>query len=126
MSTPARDLDVPARVGDRYVLLARGVLRGVHHLDEAVARGPAAAFQCGTEFAHLHPPGDGSLHLTLPPAVYDEVLAKDWGEPHPISGTMQLFGLRDGQELETVWQLVVVSYRYAVGEPAAGTHDQPC
>jgi hypothetical protein len=29
-------------------------------LDPALAAGPAAAFQCETEFAHLHPPGDGS------------------------------------------------------------------
>ena len=39
-------------------------------LDPAVAAGPAAAFLCETEFAHLHPPGDGSLHIALPPDVY--------------------------------------------------------
>ena len=39
-------------------------------LDLAVAAGPAAAFLCETEFAHLHPPGDGSLHIALPPDVY--------------------------------------------------------
>ena len=57
-------------------------------LDPALAAGPAAAFQCETEFAHLHPPGDGSLHIALPPDLYQAVQAADWGDPHPISGTM--------------------------------------
>ncbi len=86
------------------------------HLDEALAGGPEAAFQCAREFAHLHPPGDGSLHLTLPPSVHADARAKGWGEPHPISGTMLLFGPRDEPELETVWQILLVSYRYALGD----------
>jgi hypothetical protein len=87
-------------------------------LDESHARGPAEAFQCGTEFAHVHPPGDGSLHLTLPPAIYAGVLAQGWGEPHPISGTMMLFGPRNQRELETVWQVLLWSYRFAIGDDA--------
>lgn len=86
------------------------------HLDEDMAQGPEAAFQCAREFAHIHPPGDGSLHLTLPAAVHSDVRAKRWGEPHPISGTMLLFGPRDDAELETIWQVLLVSYRYAVGD----------
>lgn len=88
-------------------------------LSDEAASGPPAAFQCATEFAHVHPAGDGSLHLTLPPTVYAEVLDKGWGEPHPISGTMMLYGPRDRLELETVWQLLLASYRFALGpEPA--------
>ena len=86
------------------------------HLDPGLARGPGDAFQCGTEFAHLHPPHDGSLHLTLPPGAYGEVRAKGWGEPHPISGTMMLFGPRDAEELEVAWQVLLRSYRFARGE----------
>ena len=86
------------------------------HLDEEMAQGPDAAFQCAREFAHLHPPGDGSMHLTLPAVVHRDVGAKSWGEPHPISGTMLLFGPRDESELETVWQVLLVSYRYALGD----------
>jgi hypothetical protein len=85
-------------------------------LDEAWAKGPADAFQCRTEFAHIHPPADGSLHLTLPPAIYAAVLASGWGEPHPISRTMMLFGPRDQHELETVWQILLRSYRFAIGD----------
>jgi phospholipase/carboxylesterase len=86
------------------------------HLDPALANGPAKAYQRETEFAHLHPTGDGSLHMALPPSVYQEVLAKGWGEPHPISATMLVFGPRDEVELEIVWQILLTSYRYAVGD----------
>jgi len=85
-------------------------------LDSAMAAGPDDAFQCETEFAHIHPPGDGSLHMTLPHAVYDRMLDTGWGEPHPISGTMLVFGPRTEDELELVWQFIVTSYRFAVGE----------
>lgn len=85
-------------------------------VDADRAAGPPEAFQCGTEFAHVHPPGDGSLHATLPPAVYEAVRIAGWGEPHPISGTMLLFGPRTRRELETLWQLLLCSYRYALGE----------
>jgi hypothetical protein len=86
------------------------------HLDEALARGPDKAFQRGREFAHLHPAHDGSLHLTLPPEVYQEVLVKGWGEPHPVSGTMMIWGPRNGEELDTIWRLVQASYEYATGQ----------
>ena len=85
-------------------------------LDPALAAGPAAAFQCATEFAHLHPPGDGSLHIALPPNLYQAVRAAGWGDPHPISGTMLVFGPRDERELEIVWQIVLASYRFALGD----------
>ena len=83
------------------------------HLKPHAAKGPAKAFQRGSEFGHLHPEHDGSLHLNLPPALYDEVLRAGWGEPHPISGTMLVFGPRDEAELEVVWRLVRASYNWA-------------
>jgi hypothetical protein len=86
------------------------------HLDPGLARGPAQAFQRGREFAHLHPVHDGSLHLTLPPDIYEEVLAKGWGEPHPVSGTMMVWGPRNDEELDVVWRLVHASYAYATGD----------
>ena len=86
------------------------------HLDETLARGPRKAFQREREFAHIHPAHDGSLHMTLPPDVYEDVLAKGWGEPHPVSGTMMVWGPRNEEELELVWNLVRVSYAYATGE----------
>lgn len=90
------------------------------HLDPDLARGPRQAFQRGTEFAHIHADYDGSLHLTLPPELYDRVLETGWGQPHPISGTMMLFGPRDEGELEVVWGIVRESYRYATDSQAPG------
>lgn len=104
------------RIGDSCVSVPGARAFSLH---ETHANGPGEAFQCGTEFAHVHPPGDGSLHMTLPPAVYEAVLDARWGEPHPVSGTMLVFGPRDRPELDTVWQLVLCSYRFALGE------DQP-
>lgn len=93
------------------------------HLAEDHARGPAAAFQRGTEFAHIHTDNDGSLHLTLPPDLYDEVRAAGWGEPHPVSGTMMLFGPRDEDELEIAWRILEASWRWASGLDAIGSID---
>src|SRR5687768_5049040 len=31
------------------------------------------AFMVGREFAHIHPPSDGSLHMTLPPDIISQV-----------------------------------------------------
>jgi Family of unknown function (DUF5519) len=84
-------------------------------LDEASAGGPSEAFQVAREFAHVHPPEDGSLHMTLPPDVADVAYAAGWGEPHPISGTPLIFGPRNETELEVVWGLLRASYEYASG-----------
>ncbi len=89
------------------------------HLREESARGPRQAFQAGYEFAHLHPSDDGSLHMTLPSDLYDKVLSTGWGEPHPLSGTMLVWGPRDAAELEIVWGLVKASYAYAQGSYVA-------
>ena len=86
-------------------------------LDEATARGPREAFMVGREFAHLHPPEDGSLHLTLPAPVAGAVYAAGWGEPHPMTGTPLIFGPRDEAELEVVWGLLRVSYEHASTPP---------
>jgi hypothetical protein len=88
-------------------------------LAESFAKGPPEAFQCEREFAHIHPHHDGSLHLTLPRGAYAEVLDKGWGEPHPISGTMMLFGPRDDHELEIAWRIFETSYAFARGSETA-------
>jgi phospholipase/carboxylesterase len=85
-------------------------------LEETVATGPQEAFQAGREFAHIHPGYDGSLHLTLPVELAHEVVEKGWGEPHPVSASMMVYGPRDEAELEVVWCLLLASYRFAVGE----------
>lgn len=92
------------------------------HLDPALALGPPEAFMVGDEFAHLHGASDGSLHAVLPRDVATQAIERGWAEFHPLAGRRMLpativmiYGPRDRAELETVWQLVEVSYAFARG-----------
>ena len=92
------------------------------HLDPVLAAGPPEAFMVGTEFAHLHGPDDGSLHMALPPEVVGEAVARGWAELHPLARAGRLpetlvmvYGPRNADELETVWWLVTSSYENARG-----------
>ncbi|WP_133802521.1 luciferase domain-containing protein [Kribbella caucasensis] len=91
------------------------------HLRPESARPGAERFLIGTEFAHLHGPADGSLHACLPYDVVAEVIEKGWGELHPVARDglrpttlVMLFGPRDPDELEIIWQLVQVSHDFAI------------
>jgi hypothetical protein len=53
--------------------------------------------------------------MTSTPIYIDATDPEGWGEPHPISGTMLVHGRRDHFELEVVWQLLITSYRDALG-----------
>lgn len=93
------------------------------HMLPMYAKGSEQAFFAGTEFAHLHGPSDGSLHLTLSPEDTAELLAKGWGERHPLArrmakpGLIMVFGPRDNAELEIVWEIVQRSYINAATRP---------
>ena len=89
-------------------------------LEPEYAEGPRQAFLAGGEFAHLHL--DGSLHLTLPRELGDEVVVQGWGEVHvdaearrgsPIF--MMIYAPRDEDELEAVWRIFRLSYEFALG-----------
>ena len=101
------------------------------HLDPRLAQGPREAFMdrtlgsnlAGTEFAHLHGPADGSLHLMLPVSVARDAIESGWSELHPMARRgaapqtlVMLYGPRDREELEMVWRLVQASYAFARGE----------
>jgi hypothetical protein len=97
------------------------------HLDPELAIGPPEGFMVGTEFAHLHGPDDGSLHMALPPEVARAAIDRGWAELHPLARAGRLpetlvmvYGPRDADELETVWSLVTASY-----ENARGRHRPP-
>nr|WP_042184986.1 luciferase family protein [Kibdelosporangium sp. MJ126-NF4]CEL16434.1 phospholipase/carboxylesterase [Kibdelosporangium sp. MJ126-NF4]CTQ90386.1 phospholipase/carboxylesterase [Kibdelosporangium sp. MJ126-NF4] len=86
------------------------------HLAPEFGTGPDDAFiKLSREFAHLHPLQDGSLHMTLPATVKKVVTEAGWGVPHPIQNTQLLFGPRDRDEIEVVWQVLLKSYTYARG-----------
>jgi phospholipase/carboxylesterase len=92
-------------------------------LSEQVASAREEAFLIGREFAHVHPPYDGSMHMMLPPETVDQVLARGWGEPHPMARrglipptAVMVYAPRDADEVETVLQVIGASYRFARGE----------
>ncbi len=82
-------------------------------LAPAVATGPAQAFFSGTEFGHVHPSYDGSLHLILPVRLAERVVAAGWGTAAEPDGSVLVYGPRNEAELETVWQLLLAAYRQA-------------
>jgi phospholipase/carboxylesterase len=93
------------------------------HLHPALARGPKEAFPIDQEFAHLHGAFDGSIHAALPTDIATQAIESGWAEHHPLvrSGRapetfVMIYGPRDAGELETIWQLVEVSYAFARGE----------
>lgn len=80
------------------------------------------AFMIEREFAHIHPPGDGSLHMALPPAIVDVVIDNGWAERHPLAGRyglpaniVMVYGPRDEDELAVVSDLVRASHAFAAG-----------
>lgn len=91
-------------------------------LREATA-GPPDAFMVGREFAHLHPPPDQSLHLTLPERRAREAIEAGWAEFHPLVEAGRLpptmvmvYAPRDEAELDVVSGLVWESYQFACGQ----------
>ena len=85
--------------------------------------GPREAFMIGREFAHLHPPPDYSLHLTLPEPRARETIEAGWAEFHPLVEKGQLpptvvmvYAPRDATELAVVSGLVRESYRFALSQ----------
>jgi phospholipase/carboxylesterase len=80
------------------------------------------AFLVEREFAHLHPPYDGSLHAALPPQLVQTAIDNGWAELHPLAGRfglpsniVMIYGPRDAEELSIVTELVNLSHAYATG-----------
>ncbi len=91
-------------------------------LESDMTLGPQTAFMIGTEFAHLHPLPDYSLHLILPSELAGSAIQAGWAEQHPIarlgyisSGAVMVYAPREEDEVIVVAGLVRTSYRYASG-----------
>lgn len=88
-------------------------------LKNCVRRGADVAFLTQREFAHLHPPLDGSLHATLPPDVFARAVERGWAEPHVLSQDLvspsvaMIYAPRTSEELMVVIKLVEESRQYA-------------
>jgi phospholipase/carboxylesterase len=79
------------------------------------------SFMVECEFAHLHPSHDGSLHMTIPSELVDEVIANGWGERHPLAGKhglpdniIMVYGPRDEEELAVVAELLQASHAWGL------------
>ena len=89
---------------------------------EDTSKARPEAFMIDSEFAHLHPSHDGSLHLVLPAEVANKVIDKGWGEIHPMARggghsavPLMVYGLRNDEELEVVWLILRASFEFAGG-----------
>ncbi len=74
----------------------------------------------GGEFAHLHPPDDGSLHMVLAPDDVAQVLVRGWGELHPWAVTGRIlptivlvYAPRTDEEVRIVLDIATASLRNA-------------
>lgn len=93
------------------------------HLPTQTEASPGT-FMIDREFAHLHPPADGSLHMTLPPDIIETVTQNGWGELHPLAGRyglppniMMVYGPRNEDELAVVAALLRASHAFARSRP---------
>ena len=115
-----RVLELPG-AGVKESRVASPSVRAIKLSDED-GQGPRQAFIDDHEFCHLHPPPDGSIHLTLPDAVCRRAAEAGWVEPHLLAkgggiskSTVLVYAPRDSDELETVVKLIETSYLFARG-----------
>jgi hypothetical protein len=94
------------------------------------AAGPPEAFMVGSEFAHLHPGADQSLHAMLPLDLAEQAIAAGWAEPHPAARlgliphtAVMLYAPRDDAEREVVEGLIRASHAFARGGPGPAAPD---
>jgi len=123
------DPRLPAELARRVFALP-GVVERPSRISVAGARaltlapgeplGPPEAFMIDSEFAHVHPAPDHSLHAMLPPEIVAAALAAGWAEPHPVARmgllpatAVMLYAPRDEAELGVVECLVRTSHAFA-------------
>ncbi len=81
-----------------------------------------AALLIDREFTHIHPqPQGGSQHLALRPEDANEVIAKGWGEEHPLlkggylkTHTIMVYAPRDERDLNVIKTITQRSYDFAM------------
>jgi phospholipase/carboxylesterase len=123
------DQNAPVELQERLFALGRslaGVEIGPSHVSVPGARAfhlagctqaRRNAFMVECEFAHLHPPHDGSLHMTLPPELMKSAIANGWAELHPLAGRyglppniVMVYGPRDEEEFTVAAELLRASH----------------
>lgn len=63
---------------------------------------------------HMHYRQDGTVHVSLPPDVIDQLSAAGWGEPHPgYPFIFLIYSPRDSAEMDVVFDIVRLSMELA-------------
>lgn len=83
----------------------------------------------GGEWGHIHPEDDGSLHLTVPTALAEQLIELGWAEYHNVvtQGLLppviiMLYGPRDDREVEVANTILDAAYAAAGGSPGPHPH----
>ncbi len=91
-------------------------------LEPAHATREREAFMVDLEFAHIHNPPIGSMHLTLPPVLREAAASKGWVLRHPLAvrgmvspDVVFAFAPRDTGELVAAKVLLSAAHAYATG-----------
>lgn len=91
-------------------------------VEDRYAAGPPEAFIDQHEFCHISPLSEGSIHLTLPALLGNEVVELGWGERHPIAKAgilttlLTVYAPRNRHELASVLGIIEQSCKFAKGE----------
>lgn len=130
--------ELQQRVRD-HALTLPGVRRGssgvsvpgsVAFFRDAPPNDPQIPNLFGNEWGHIHPGYDGSLHLDVPTALAERLIALGWAEFHnvvldglvpPI--VVMVYGPRNGPELTVVNAIVEAAY-VAAGGVRHDTHGE--
>jgi phospholipase/carboxylesterase len=95
-------------------------------LDDHDATADRHAFMVDLEFAHIHNPPIGSMHLTLPQALRDAAIERGWALRHPLAvrgivspDVVFVYAPRDATELAAAKSLLEASHAYARGHLTA-------
>jgi hypothetical protein len=102
------------------------------YLADEFAGGPPEAFIDNHEFCHLHALPEGSIHLTLPAVLREEVVRLGWGERHPIAEVgilptlVTMYAPRDRQEVAAVLNLIAQSCQFAQGNLQVLHRNEQC
>lgn len=135
-TNPHTQLDqiAPVELQDRlrdYALALPGVSRAASQVSvpgaiafylDAPAEPPTIPAVLGGEWGHIHPHSDGSLHLNVPTALAERLIASGWAEYHCLVAlgfvppvVIMLYGPRDADDFAVCAAVVEEAYLAAGG-----------
>lgn len=135
-TNPHTQLDqiAPVELQDRlrdHALSLPGVRRGTSQVSvpgtiafflDAPEQAPTLPAALGGEWGHIHPHSDGSLHLNVPTALAERLIAAGWAEYHCLVApgyfppvVIMLYGARDEDDFAICRAVIEEAYLAAGG-----------